>query len=131
VRISTNTLVLLILLTIGCAQKQPFQKPMSWSDVQSFAEVTFQDAVWESNALRIPFTIRGKSGNSLHVLDFESMASGNIIEVTARLTLPDKDRPEPNVLVVDVDKPLEHYFIVYKNPDGSDTRIQQIAVRQF
>jgi hypothetical protein len=122
------SLVALIVFLTGCAHFS--QHPVTWTDVQDTAVVTFHDATAKKNIIRIPVTVEWNLGDSLQVLDFDATYKNKVIEVTGEMRLIDDRYPAKNELIVYTDGSHPDVItIIYKNPNGETEVIQDIAIQ--
>lgn len=112
----------------GCLSRALEQRSMSWEEVADSAIVEIGDPVLDGTTLHIPLHVAARPEESLRVLCFKHELSGDRIEFTAQLLLPDHAPSEGrNSLSVKLVTPLrEVYTVVYINPDGSSRVMKSI-----
>lgn len=118
-------------LAVGCTRQGGRSgRPLAWSELSRFADVTFGDAVWDGQKIRIPVETEWNSGNSLHVLRFTGNVSGDAILVSATLDVPDGSPNEGDIAVSLPDPVLTRYSLLYSDVNGTVTPIKTIRMPQ-
>jgi len=126
-----GSLAMLLILSwaSACANGRAYQGKITWPEIERFAEITFHDGTTDGNIIRIPYDLKLRTGDSLHVLNFEGCVSGDTIQLSARMGYPSDRGTGKNEVHVSSTGQLRHeYWLVYRNPDGSWRHVSRIQI---